>query len=418
MKTRTRNTIVSTIAGSVQLNSQPPSTTAAVPYSAIVESIVSEDPKRKKSGYCKHSRVETRYYVADIDIVDSYGPTDVWKYRGGYLAHTCVYPRTSYLTGGVLIDAVDWGALSFDAMRAMRPTLNPKGLMLGAFAKELHVRNMRARWARFREELEQSGWKRYIMWRYHQIKNNIALLPRRAASLHLWYQFGLKPFVDDCFAIFRSLKTLEKRINDMISEAGKLRKNHWSRTLDTIKLPYAKETDVWFAGARGHHLFAKSEYVQRPVYHATLTYILDASELKGLLGTIRGFTSAMGLDRFLGTIWEIIPFSFLVDWFVDVSSFLDGLDDDLFGALPILILEYCDSVKYEYRTTCSWKFMVPPYNQVGRGATLAQHTVKYYERRNSTPVLIDVQSANGLTVKRTALAGSLLIGEAYRRRSA
>lgn len=427
MKTRTRNTLADTLSGT-QVRIRRHLVTGAVietnnvslpssPYTALVESITSEDPKRKHAGFCKHQRTETRYYINDLDIVDRAADAQYeYTFRGSYLAKEVLWPRSSYLTGNVLIDQVDWSALSFDAMRRLRPTLNPEGTMLSASLGEMWTPNMTAKWRRFRDEIAQSGWKRYIMWRYNQIRNNISRLPYRAANLHLWYQFGLKPFADDCFAIYRTLKSLEKRVNDLIAQAGKVRIKHWSRTLDTIRFPHVGEKDVWFAGARGAHLFQRFEFVTRPEYTATLSYILDASELKGLLGTIRGYTSALGLDRLLATIWELVPFSFLVDWFVDVGSFLDSLDDTLFGALPILILEYCDSIKYEYRTTCTYKFMVPPYTQVGMGCTLGQHTVKYYERRRSTPALLDLQSANGLTVPRTQLASSLAISAHGRRR--
>jgi hypothetical protein len=44
--------------------------------------------------------------------------------------------------------------------------------------------------------------------------------------------------------------------------------------------------------------------------------------LDDTIGLLRGFIGALGLNNPLKAIWEIMPFSFVVDWFLKISSHL------------------------------------------------------------------------------------------------
>lgn len=433
MKTRSRTLSSTLLSGTKRVDqfSYPSgsfietstATTGATPYTSRVETIQGEEPKRKGIGYCKHTCTTTNFFEVDLPVSYVEGRKYLITYGGGYIVREILWPRTTLVTGVLLVDLVDWSALSFQAMQAMSPDLS-NGLQLGAFIGELPKPgpNMRQKWRRIWAEFRQDGWRAFLMHRYHQIVNNPNLLLRRSAELNLFYQFGLKPFADDCILIHRNLRDLEAKITALLSQAGKPVTKHYSRALDIIKLPHKGLLEVYHDGDYKNQLLQKYEWVSRPIYHATVTYIIDVDELKGLLGDIRGFISAMGLDKILGTIWELIPFSFAVDWFVDVSGFLEALDRKLFGALPILILEYCHSVKYEYQTTITWQSwvtqsIVGSVPTIFGQATLAQQRVKYYERKKDTPCLLDLQSSSGLTVRRVSLAGSIAYSKYARRRA-
>lgn len=375
-------------------------------YSTQVESIASERPRHKYDGECVHTKTVVRYLNAQPVNVYTQDRRYEYTYTGGYLARTFLWPRSSYLTAGVLVDQVDWSQLSFRALEAMQPSLNENDQLLAAFVRDLpNPKSMLQQWRRWRAEWQRDGWRRFLEWRWNQVRNNPGKLHKRAAALNLWWQFQMRPFVDDVKTIFSSLSTLEARIEGMLREAGKSRVAHHSQTLDIVHFPHEGEKEVWRDSGQYHTLTAKYGWISRPKYHATLTYKLDATELQGILGQVRGFISAMGLDRFLGTLWEFAPYSFAVDWFIDVQGFLKSLDRRLFGALPIIIQSYCDSVKYEYRTTVNYvaMFWTTPLCRVAVGTS----NVKRYERRRSIPATVDLQSANGLTLNRIGLAASL-----------
>jgi hypothetical protein len=86
--------------------------------------------------------------------------------------------------------------------------------------------------------------------------------------------------------------------------------------------------------ARGYHRDTKStetstyDLVESSSYHAIVSRVStrEANYRAGVMYTIdsdiNGFTSIWGLDQPLETVWELIPFSFIVDWFFSVGDTL------------------------------------------------------------------------------------------------
>jgi hypothetical protein len=56
---------------------------------------------------------------------------------------------------------------------------------------------------------------------------------------------------------------------------------------------------------------------------ATILQTLDY--LDGTIGLIRGLTGAFGLNNPIKALWQNLPFSFVVDWFINISDHLDTL---------------------------------------------------------------------------------------------
>lgn len=431
MKTRSRNITSNLPAGSKRIDqySYPSGTfiesatvaSSASTYASITEVITDEDPKRKYSGFCKHER--TRVSLGPFDSTFSFveGRKYVYTYGGPYLAKEILVPRIGLLTSTLPVDTIDWSSLSFTAMRKMKPTLNEGGLQLASFIAELpKPTRMLRKWRRWVDEIRSDGFKRFLEWRWNQLKNNRNKWGRKAANVNLWYQFGLRPFIQDCVQIYENLRSLEDKVKVLLLNENRPVVKHYSQSLtNVVKLrDNGNEVEVYWNDAYKNQLNRKDQWLERPTYHATVVYRTDVSELKGFMGTIRGYISALGLDQITSTIWEIIPFSFLVDWFVDVGGFLDSIDDKLFGALPILVSDFSHSVKFEYQTTITWKCWVTQSLPGSTPKVFAQcpigiQQVKYYERRanGEYPTLVDLQSARSLTLNKVGLAASLVLSK-------
>lgn len=428
-KTRTQSSTLAAGSKQVAQYAYPSGTfieSALVPsvaasYVSLQETIDYDEPRRKGSGNCVHASYSLSLSNADVALSFVEGRRYFYTYSGGYIAKEILIPRIGYATQDIPFDSIDWSQLSFQAMQKMRPDLSG-GLNLAAALIELpKPTRMLQKWRKIVSDLRRDGIRRYLEHLWNQLKNNPKLIPRRAANLNLWYQFGLRPFVQDLMLTFDNLTTIDRRIEGMLREAGKPRTKHTSRFLDINRSSMGVDTEVWHDGDYKNQLNRRFEWISRPVYHATVTYILDADELRGVMGTVRGYIATLGLDKFLSTGWEVIPFSFLVDWFFNVNDYLDSLDNKLFGALPILILDFSHSVKWEYQTTILWKCWVTESlpgstPKVYGMAPLSQCRRKYYERRAGAPALHDFSTARGLTVNRVGLASSLAISQYYRRR--
>jgi hypothetical protein len=68
---------------------------------------------------------------------------------------------------------------------------------------------------------------------------------------------------------------------------------------------------------------------------------------------IRGILDVLGLKANVSVVWDAIPFSFVVDWFLGVGNYLRSLDTDFLESV-VTIHDFCSSVKTE--TSCDLSF--------------------------------------------------------------
>jgi len=116
------------------------------------------------------------------------------------------------------------------------------------------------------------------------------------ANLWLEYSFGWKPLITDILGAHEAvLKALEK-------------KSRGEQTFSSIyKVPYSFpwSTVYDYAGSVNQSILTQISY----------KYVND-----GLFGK-----NTLGLTNPLSLAWELMPYSFVVDWLVNVSSFLQNL---------------------------------------------------------------------------------------------
>lgn len=95
------------------------------------------------------------------------------------------------------------------------------------------------------------------------------------------------------------------------------------------------------------------------------------------------------MDRFgasgpVSLAWELVPFSFVIDWFVDLSSVI-GFYDDLLTGWHKTVIDASISTTYSHRANYRWS---PGYrwNTPIDGTFVAQTHTEYYNREPFTPV--------------------------------
>lgn len=115
--------------------------------------------------------------------------------------------------------------------------------------------------------------------------------------------------------------------------------------------------------------------------------------------------SELGLTNPASVIWEVVPFSFLVDWFTNVGSWLEGFTPELGWDQN---LDFCLGRTFEARQTLNYK----PTNH-----GLWQE-YKFYGRQFDRVITggvipnvsLSVKPLDGLSVTRGATAIALLVG--------
>lgn len=129
---------------------------------------------------------------------------------------------------------------------------------------------------------------------------------RRVADDHLMYAFGVQPLVNDVYQ-------LTKDLNDICFDVNKS---------DMVKVGASSSrsgTRSW----EDNTAFYDTKYYE--TYEVTVRHTAEYRVDNSTLATLGRF----GLINPAEVLWEITPWSFVIDWFLPVGAFLSNLTADL-----------------------------------------------------------------------------------------
>jgi len=133
----------------------------------------------------------------------------------------------------------------------------------------------------------------------------------RGLGLNRWskrwleYQYGWKPLVNSVYGSFDAL--MHRRLYSYMHVTGKARRFVWSEN---------KFSDTWGPGSR-ESVFTAGRYRYK---------IVANYELKNTVKQqLSGYTSLNPVS----IAWELMPYSFVVDWFYDIGGYLRNLESAL-----------------------------------------------------------------------------------------
>lgn len=157
-----------------------------------------------------------------------------------------------------------------------------------------------------------------------QIKELLSLFSRRplllgpvglVASLFLMTEFAIKPTVDDYITMRDMAQKLIKAVDAWNKNAGKTTYFHFIVEKGKFE---ESETLIPIVGWEDSH----------QVSGTTKTVVTIA--IKGTRITVPNsaiMLSQLGVTKPIGVLWELIPFSFVLDWFTDLSGFISQFED-------------------------------------------------------------------------------------------
>jgi hypothetical protein len=216
-------------------------------------------------------------------------------------------------------------------------------------------------------------------------------------SSYLAHQFGLMPLIDDIKTMVRKYHTACRKVFDFIDNEGKVLTLHYEKKLqptdllvDTsalgpndyqVDFPKSSTQHPWYFARdvvpTGFRLTGKTEIdVQDLEYHATMRFKYRLPNYGPAMKSFLASLDHWGVNLSISDIWEVVPFSFLVDWCFDIGKWLEGLD---FENLPVQldIIDFCDSLKYK-RTDSFDITGVEPAGWTSQRTTLSKTTECYY----------------------------------------
>lgn len=304
--------------------------------------------------------------------------------RAGYTAY--VGP-SKY---GASADFSQWDATARRAWWAMQPRFEGEISMLNFLFelkdfKDIAKFAMKVDWRTFSKSVRnfRLGLRN---WRRNVDKSSYPVLSmmlgtaskgsKAAAKLHLTNEFAIKPFIGDIKKIVSQAGSIVSEVQEQFQSKGLVpQTQHFSESV------VSKDTLV--PGSNNYMFWANGERIET-LFTATLEYKYSY--------TMRSTDSAImkywGLDLTPEVIWEAIPFSFLVDYFVKVGDAIHyaSLDKNV----SLLEYQYCESLLTKGQEGYWWRNLPDSYavidGQMSLGpALVAGRNFSSYVRRVVQP---------------------------------
>lgn len=179
---------------------------------------------------------------------------------------------------------------------------------------------------------------------------------------YLAYNFGWLPLYNDVVALYESISGFEATFREMIRRESIPQQRYWGTTIpgtsSALSTPYFNST----AGPEGGWLGACSNRFRVRVtmdacegirYHAAMRYRYKLpSDIFGVGGKLKAYKDLLGINGNPAILWNAIPFSFIIDWIVNVSGYLERLKVDNIQ-IQTEILDFCHSARIERNVSLS-----------------------------------------------------------------
>jgi hypothetical protein len=240
------------------------------------------------------------------------------------------------------------------------------------------------------------------------------------SSSYLNYNFAWAPFVSDIQRIWDKLHNTVKTLENLWARQGIPQTRHFDKPIDGVdeRVDDWGDTMVNHTGSfydiysNLHRLQSswRSYYELLPEYRATMRYTYQAPGVLDTKNKILGWLDAFGVRLDPSIIWNAIPFTFLIDWVVDVGGFLRRFKVDNLN-LNVTIEDFCSSQKVKvvkehglrlaaYQS--SWWYYTP-------WASCSYLNQTTYERILSVPDLQGALIGSPFSPKEISLAAALLV---------
>jgi hypothetical protein len=399
-------------------------------YNDIVESIVDDTGDDGRFRVCLHQK-ETNSFS---------GPHIKHRFYRGWGGNAYLRNLTANMvvTTGLglrVAPSIDMDAFASEALAFMLPRLN-EGLSLVNFILEL----------KDLKHMDPRGTYQRLTRRHLRLrdlrdprtrKDVSKELVTRMNSAALNANFGIVPLVKDIIQIFDDLTSLASRLEGLKKYANTQQQRHYKRVVPASAGVFAdrdwhsqETTTTWPSGLISDNLDnggvrrnllvkTSGRWIVRPTYHATLRYKYTLPEVDSQLEKVYAYLDTLGVRLDPSIVWNAIPFSFVIDWIVDVSGFLSTFARDNYP-INVTVSEFCHSFKWHKEAETYVAYVAdlsldgdpiikngypvrPGYHQIYHGMR------SYYSRVPVSNPDIHAARINGPKLRHYALAGALML---------
>jgi len=156
-------------------------------------------------------------------------------------------------------------------------------------------------------------------------KKTLRQLLRAGADSYLQAQFNILPLLSDIANTNSAIRSAMMQLKELQKRAGQPQKRHFRRILGQ----YADEHKTCTYNTNSYVKGTKLTYGRHVTYtdrllSATLEYSYSLPSMPDELARLGAYLDALGVNLNPRIIWNAIPWSFVIDWVVNVNSWLDN----------------------------------------------------------------------------------------------
>lgn len=189
-------------------------------------------------------------------------------------------------------------------------------------------------------------------------------IAKNVAGAHLNYKFGWKPTHGDLTGMWKGMLELRRKLSEFEKNLGVLfhrQRKFYNNTFN--------KSDVFHPGDPNYQCDWSGTLTQAASAHIVYRPLPLANSCLGPVDAfLRGSLDTLGIELNPRILWDEIPFSFVVDWFFGVGSWLNQYRVDALE-LPIVLVDSYVQYKESLIVTSIWS--------EGRAAAAVQGPISY-----------------------------------------
>lgn len=211
-------------------------------------------------------------------------------------------------------------------------------------------------------------------------RSKLLRLGRFVSGAYLFYSFAVAPLMRDLETTRRLAADLQRQIAKYLSRFNKPQRYSASCTcVPTYDRgePYDPEATTWHIRWEGEY-----SYAIQPTRRVVIVGQTDRPMNVDLFNKADFFIEKLGAQGPASLAWEFIPFSFVLDWFVDTGALLGSWDNFLTGSRTRILAASISTV-YDIRETTRWNpgQALDSYGDLSL-TPFSSSRVKYYHRES------------------------------------
>lgn len=151
-------------------------------------------------------------------------------------------------------------------------------------------------------------------------KKTLRQLTGLSAKSFLSYQWGIRPLIEDIVALRHALTSAKNQLERLVENADKVQIAHYvsKQSVSTVTDYSSFAVPVHYSGGQFKRTISVPEGI---TFRAAMAYSYRIPASQGLYW--KAVLDTLGVNLNPAILWNAVPWSFAVDWVMDVSSWLE-----------------------------------------------------------------------------------------------